>query len=771
MAIPSVTTIVPLPSAQSAWVNPDGTPSVEYARYEAGLRLYIQNLGTELENYAVTIAGTPSVGQVTTWASGNTIEGDSNFTWVGTTCTINGTLTGTFELATANIADDAVTYSKIQNVSASSRLLGRYSSGSGVIEEITPAEVSLMFKDLTGIYNIVAYGADPGNTAAANATAIQAALDAAKAAGGGTVYIPEGEFTTNAVSYDTSATSDQDAPRVKILGASKGASILKAGTGVTGPLLTLLGNSGAYQQGHVLLESFKLEGQNQTNEDGLLINSCVFAGFKDVYVTNFGRYGVNIFDTDQSHFIGCTFFANLAGVTINNGTPTTTGPNSLTFVDCSLSNNSQWGVDAYSLNAVTFVGGSIQYNGIAGAVGSTSYYGIKIADGGGVGYGTINFIGTIFEGNSGLADVWVDCDADFRTLNFIGCSFYRTTYGGTQTYYATNHIRFSGTEADRRLTTKGCTFFHEATFYTPSAARPVIELEGDATYVAKYHSDGSDYFMSTTEAPALPALGALPASSGWNWDENAASIAESSGSLTYNVSTGASHLFSVNAVGQLYISDGSIYPVTNDDISLGVGAFNFSDLRLGHGGTIVFRNSGNSTDEVVITHSTNDLTFTGASGASNGYRFDHNVNPTSDGGADLGTSSVRWANAYADEFHSVCGTWSPTVTSATGSITAYTTSLWYSQQGELMHIGGYVTITTVGTAGGYMQLSALPNSKTSNGQVAFHVIEGGNGNENCVGYSYNGQVYLRIFDTETFAGTPFSADGDAFYFNVTLRVS
>ena len=47
-------------------------------------------------------------------------------------------------VATSNIADDAVTYAKIQNVSATNRILGRDSSGAGVIEEITPANLRTM---------------------------------------------------------------------------------------------------------------------------------------------------------------------------------------------------------------------------------------------------------------------------------------------------------------------------------------------------------------------------------------------------------------------------------------------------------------------------------------------------------------------------------------------------------------------------------------------------------------------------------------------------
>jgi hypothetical protein len=43
----------------------------------------------------------------------------------------------TTKLGTASIADDAITYAKIQNVTATDRLLGRSTIGSGVIEEIT----------------------------------------------------------------------------------------------------------------------------------------------------------------------------------------------------------------------------------------------------------------------------------------------------------------------------------------------------------------------------------------------------------------------------------------------------------------------------------------------------------------------------------------------------------------------------------------------------------------------------------------------------------
>jgi len=62
---------------------------------------------------------------------------------------------------TSHIADDQVTYAKIQNVSATNRILGRDSSGAGNIEEITPANLRTMINvedgaDVTDTTNVKA---------------------------------------------------------------------------------------------------------------------------------------------------------------------------------------------------------------------------------------------------------------------------------------------------------------------------------------------------------------------------------------------------------------------------------------------------------------------------------------------------------------------------------------------------------------------------------------------------------------------------------------
>lgn len=59
------------------------------------------------------------------------------------------------QIATTHIADDAVTYSKMQNVSATARLLGRISAEAGNVEELTAAQVktllSLVIADIPGL--------------------------------------------------------------------------------------------------------------------------------------------------------------------------------------------------------------------------------------------------------------------------------------------------------------------------------------------------------------------------------------------------------------------------------------------------------------------------------------------------------------------------------------------------------------------------------------------------------------------------------------------
>ena len=79
------------------------------------------------------------------------------------------TLLQSDKLTVNEIADDAITYAKIQNVSATDRVLGRDSSGAGEIEEITPANLRTMIN--------VEDGATGDQTAAEIRTLVESASD------------------------------------------------------------------------------------------------------------------------------------------------------------------------------------------------------------------------------------------------------------------------------------------------------------------------------------------------------------------------------------------------------------------------------------------------------------------------------------------------------------------------------------------------------------------------------------------------------------------
>ena len=99
-------------------------------------------------------------------------------------------------VSTVKVKDDAITYAKIQNVSATDRLLGRDTAGAGIIEEITPANVRTMIN--------VEDGATPDQTGAEIKAAYEAEANA----------FTDAQFTKLS-GIETSATADQSDAEVE----------------------------------------------------------------------------------------------------------------------------------------------------------------------------------------------------------------------------------------------------------------------------------------------------------------------------------------------------------------------------------------------------------------------------------------------------------------------------------------------------------------------------------------------------------------------------
>ena len=113
------------------WVK-TATPNELYFTTDAGNDIQITS-GT----------ATAFVGDITGVTAGDGLSGGGSSGAVSLAVSVDDS---TIEINsdTLRVKDDGITYSKIQNVSATDRILGRDSSGAGVIEEITPANLRTM---------------------------------------------------------------------------------------------------------------------------------------------------------------------------------------------------------------------------------------------------------------------------------------------------------------------------------------------------------------------------------------------------------------------------------------------------------------------------------------------------------------------------------------------------------------------------------------------------------------------------------------------------
>lgn len=132
----------------------DGSTWVAESGATARTSLGVDAAGTD-NSTNVTLAGTPDYLTI----SGQTITRNA----IDLAADVTGTL------PTSNVADDAITYAKIQNVTATNRVLGRDAAGAGEIEEISPSALRTMIN--------VEDGATADQTDAQIRAAVEAATD------------------------------------------------------------------------------------------------------------------------------------------------------------------------------------------------------------------------------------------------------------------------------------------------------------------------------------------------------------------------------------------------------------------------------------------------------------------------------------------------------------------------------------------------------------------------------------------------------------------
>ena len=124
---------------------------VQFLGYNGSTRgLSILNSGSETLRINANATLTKGSATLTLPSSTGTLALTSDITYTSAISEGNSGLVPSGGVGTSNIADDAVTYAKLQNVSGTDKILGRDSSGAGIVEELTPANVRTMLGIETG---------------------------------------------------------------------------------------------------------------------------------------------------------------------------------------------------------------------------------------------------------------------------------------------------------------------------------------------------------------------------------------------------------------------------------------------------------------------------------------------------------------------------------------------------------------------------------------------------------------------------------------------
>lgn len=220
--------------------------------------------------------------------------------------------------------------------------------------------------------------------------------------------------------------------------------------------------------------------------------------FEDITTENFAIHW-ELDSVLTSVFIKCIGRfgpATATGVLASNSG--SSNPNALTFIGCTFSSLGGPGLYLVNPSRLSYIGGSLESCGTAGGI--TGQGALVIENGGGQGAAAA-YIQTYFEGNGGIADLWVkQFGATPFSIDVANSCFNRLP----APRYADNCIRLTQSAATGFVSLRlgNASTFQGFGGYVPAIARKYVFIDS-ASGNFRYHDDSTNFYESGLELPQI----------------------------------------------------------------------------------------------------------------------------------------------------------------------------------------------------------------------------------------------------------------------------
>lgn len=346
--------------------------------------------------------------------------------------------------------------------------------------------------------NVRDYGA-VGDGVADDTAAFNAALADLVNGGGGTFYMPHGNYKINSkILIDITNTKPSEGKGISIRGDNMNTTVVtNAGVDFAFEIInTEMSSEGLNSYFHA--ENFMIQGAHASAK-GIKMMGFSQSALENVVLKGLEK-GILAHDMVTMILNGCRFFGNLYGFDAP-GQINLSSPNAITFSNCVFYGNGVYAAYIAEGCNVNFFGGTIETTGFRSDITGLRW-GVKLSGFGRYGAGGALFSGVYFEGNENVADVWIEHKDYAATYTFVGCSFnkFEDPRNSEHNIRVDTNSNLNLSVA-AKLNVYGCGFRAFGN-YTPSSAKKVIRVYGDTKVVFE---QSGNFYLFQEELPENPS--------------------------------------------------------------------------------------------------------------------------------------------------------------------------------------------------------------------------------------------------------------------------